>query len=159
MDQVSDKDVMITLDMRLLDQYRVRHNKHAKAEDLIKLIAVQIDSIILRFREKKRKHQIFWLRLKSMKIQLHITDFLDRDEKREIRISVNSPETSKIFNLADLKNKIFEDSLFGHLKTENVDDEKNETKICNSTEYDYMRTGVHHGYSSYKKRGRRKQVY
>lgn len=142
MDQVDSNLVNINLDMRLLDQYRVCHDRYAKAEDLIKMMVDKIDDIVSKFNIKKRS-QVFYIRLKTMKIQAIVQYCYESDEKRqEIRVALNSSEATKAFNLNNIKNQMFEDSLFKSGEGRSVKNDFKEAKISDATHsnsYDVLR--------------------
>jgi hypothetical protein len=158
MTQVDDKIVKIHLDMRLLDQYRVRYNKHTTAEDLVKMMVSSIDSLLSKFAQYKRSTKVFYFKIKAMKVEAIVYDERDRFQKKdEIKINLQCPEASKIFNLCQLRSKIFEDSLFGMPKTEGSNNESNQAKICNVTTADH-RTIVRKEFQkrNYSKKSKRK---
>jgi hypothetical protein len=133
MDQVDPNSVNINLDMRLLDQYRVCHDRYAKAEDLIKMMVDKIDDIVSKFNIKQRS-RVFYIRLKTMKIQAIVQCTYESDEKKqEIRVSLNSSEATKAFNLNKIKNQIFEDSLFKSGEGRNVKNDFKEAKVSDAT--------------------------
>jgi len=122
MDQVSDNIVKIILDMRLLDQYRVRYNKHANADDLVKILVEKIDSLLKIFLSTKKVSRSYYEKLGNIKIRFHLRDDRNRsyggseNKKEEITININSIESEKIISLSNVRSKIFEDSLFGDAK-------------------------------------------
>lgn len=135
MGQVDNSLITISLDMRLLDQYRVSYDKYTKAEDLIKMMVDKIDEILSKF-NVKRRNQVFYIRLKAMKIRA-VAHYREHDDyKSEIAIALNSVEATKNFNLNKIKNQMFEDSLFKSDEGRKVKNDFKEAKVYNSSSGD-----------------------
>jgi len=128
MGQVDNSLITISLDMRLLDQYRVSYDKYTKAEDLIKMMVDNIDDILSKF-NVKRRNQVFYIRLKTMKIRAVAYYREIDDSKSEIAIALNSVEATKNFSLNKIKNQIFEDSLFKSDEGRKIKNDFKEAKV------------------------------